>query len=77
MGAGAVDPGSAVPKYRQLADWLREKIKAGEMTRLPSQNTLAAEHGVSIGTVRDALHVLQREGLIESFPGSGWQVVRD
>lgn len=64
-----------MPKYRQLANWLREKINSGEMARLPSQNELAAGHGVSVGTVREALKALRYEGLIRSVPGVGWEVV--
>ena len=75
MDAGAIDASSAVPKYMQLAAWLREKIKAGEVTRLPSEMILAAGHGVSRGTAREALKVLKHEGLIRSVPGVGWEAV--
>lgn len=65
-----------MPKYRQLANWLRARIQAGELTgRLPSQNALAAQHQVAVETVRRALEVLRGEGLIRTFAGSGSEAV--
>lgn len=76
-GMGAqINRGSAVPLYQQLAAILRAQIAAGELTgRGPSQNRLAAEYGVSVDTARKALAVLRGEGLIETYVGSGWEVV--
>lgn len=39
--------------------------------RLPAENALAANYGVSRVTVRTALRLLSQEGLVESQPGRG------
>ena len=62
------------PLYRQVYDFLVRQIsegvwKAGES--LPSEYALAAELGVSQGTVRKALDVLAVEKLIERRQGKG------
>lgn len=51
---------------------LSQKWKAGE--RLPTEYELVDQLGVSRATVRDALNVLSREGLIVRKPGSGTHV---
>lgn len=54
--------------YEQLAATLRERIHAGELQegdRLPSEQVLAQQAGVSRSTVREALRTLQEAGLIE------------
>ena len=53
--------------YRQLAALLRDGIESGEYpedTTLPKQEDIAAEHGVNIKTVRQAVALLQAEGLV-------------
>ncbi|MEM7242447.1 MAG: FadR/GntR family transcriptional regulator [Pseudomonadota bacterium] len=42
--------------------------------RLPSERILSETHGVSRGTIRDALMRLEREGLVEIRAGSGTYV---
>lgn len=62
------------PKYRRIADALREAIRAGEYgpgARLPGENDLMAAHGVARMTARQALGVLRTEGLAESRKGAG------
>ncbi len=64
-------------QYRKVADDLRRRILEGEFRTgefLPSEQKLAAAHGVSRGVVRNALASLQRRGLLASRPGSGWRV---
>lgn len=61
-------------KARRLYLLLRERILSGEVgldQRLPSEPTLAQEHGVSRVTVRRALDKLASDGMIERRPGSG------
>jgi GntR family transcriptional regulator len=56
-----------------LAAKLREAITTGEYAetgRLPSEESLAREHGVSRGTVRQALGVLRANGLVTSRRGT-------
>jgi len=63
-----------------LADVLRARIAAGGVGRrgaLPGELELAAEYGTSRMTVRRALDVLRREGLVTSRRGAGWFVAVD
>lgn len=53
--------------YRELAARLREAIERGEYppeTTLPKQDDIAAEHGVNVKTVRQAVAELEAEGLV-------------
>jgi GntR family transcriptional regulator len=62
------------PKYALIADSLRQRIARGHWpreTRLPAAEALADEFGVSRLTVRQALDILGREGLVEARQGSG------
>ncbi|MFG3555178.1 winged helix-turn-helix domain-containing protein [Micromonospora sp. NPDC047557] len=64
----------AKPKWAQLADQIREQIASGELApgdKLPSTAQLRAEHGVSAGVVRQAILVLQTQGLVEGVHGLG------
>lgn len=67
-------------RYREIAGDLRGRILRGEFRtgeRLPGEQRLAADYGVSRGAMRNALAMLQRRGLLASHPGSGWQVRPD
>ncbi|MDX3855045.1 GntR family transcriptional regulator [Streptomyces sp. AK02-01A] len=60
--------------YERIADALRQSIRAGELRpgdRLPSEAQLAEDHRRSVPTIRDALRVLQDEGLVEKQHGRG------
>jgi GntR family transcriptional regulator len=60
-------------RHEQIADELRGEINRGRYpvgSRLPSENELAARHGVSRGTVRQAVAALGAEGLIGSRQGA-------
>ena len=55
-------------KYIQLFERLKENIEQGvyqDGQRLSGENEMALEFGISRQTVRQALSVLEREGLIE------------
>ncbi|MER8221233.1 winged helix-turn-helix domain-containing protein [Streptomyces sp. NPDC094143] len=59
--------GSRRPSPQEIADDLRERIRGGELRpgdRLPTQAELAERFGVERGTVRQALRVLQEDGLL-------------
>lgn len=61
------------PRYRELAAKLREAITTGEFAetgKLPSEESLATQYGVSRGTVRQALAVLRTNGLVTSRRGT-------
>lgn len=60
--------------YRQVAARLRTAIETGALPvgeRLKSVRELAGEHGVSPGTVQQALRLLRDEGLITTWQGRG------
>ena len=64
--------------YRQIADQIRELIRAGEFVagaRLPPERDLAKQLGVSRPSVREALIALEVEGLVEVRIGSGIYVL--
>jgi GntR family transcriptional regulator len=62
-----------VPMAIQVANHLRRQLRLefAEGGRLPSENVMAAELGVSRGTVRQALAILQQEGFISRYQGLG------
>ncbi len=69
-----LDKKSFIPLYYQLADLLRERIADVRLTpgmAIPSEFDLIQEHGISRGTVREALRQLEQEGLIERRKGVG------
>jgi GntR family transcriptional regulator len=71
---GALDPTSDRAVFRQIADQVREAIDKGRFTegaKLPSEAELVEHFGVSRMTVRNALSILQSEGLVSSEHGRG------
>ncbi len=65
--------------YRQVADQIRTLIDNGSFAvgeRLPGERELAEELGVSRPTIREALIVLEVEGLVHIRMGSGIYVTR-
>jgi len=67
-----LDRKAPIPLYYQIADHLRavyEDQEAG--TRLPSEPELARFYGVSRGTIKEALDILEKEGRIERQRGVG------
>jgi GntR family transcriptional regulator/MocR family aminotransferase len=69
-----LDPDSAAPVYRQLADHLIELIDAGRLRpgeRLPASRELAAALGLSRNTVNRALDLLASAGLLAAHVGRG------
>lgn len=65
---------SAVARYIQLATLFRRRIEQGAWRldqRIPTVDELAAECGVARATIRQALDLLQQDGLIERFRAKG------
>lgn len=64
----------SVPRHLQIQRVLRRRIEAGEWEGgrpIPTEMELLAEFGVSRTTIREALGVLTREGLIVRHRGRG------
>jgi GntR family transcriptional regulator len=67
-----------VPAYQQLAESLLSQIGGGVIAvgdRLPTEEQLCATHGLSRGTVRQALGRLTRLGMINRRAGIGTVVI--
>jgi GntR family transcriptional regulator len=70
----SVDPMSDRAVYRQIADHLRAAIARGQLRegeQLPSETVLMEHYGVARMTIRNALKVLQEEGLTVAEHGRG------
>ncbi|MFI7608958.1 GntR family transcriptional regulator [Micromonospora sp. NPDC049366] len=62
------------PRYRLIAEELRERIESGLIppgTLLPAESTLTAEFGASRGTIRHAIATLRDEGIVATQSGRG------
>lgn len=65
---------TGVARYSQLASLFRRRIESGEWKvgeQIPTVDDLAAECGVARATMRQALGILEAEGLIERFRAKG------
>jgi GntR family transcriptional regulator len=65
---------SPVARYIQLATLFRSRIATGEWpvgSRIPNVDELAAEFAVARGTMREALGLLEEEGLLERLRAKG------
>jgi GntR family transcriptional regulator len=72
-----LNPQSPIPLYRQLADLLMAKIRAGEYppgARIPSEHRLAEQFGIGRPTVRQATDWLLQKGVLTRRHGSGTYV---
>ncbi|THB74630.1 MAG: GntR family transcriptional regulator [Desulfobacteraceae bacterium] len=72
-----LNPDSPVPLYHQLAQILTERIREKEILpgeALPSETALAGHYGIGRPTVRQAIEVLVKKGLVERKRGSGTYV---
>src|SRR5271155_3298416 len=75
----ALDSRKTIPMYRQLYEWFRRAILAGQLRpgqRVPSTRNLAAELKISRIPVSIAYEQLRAEGYLETFVGAGTCVVR-
>jgi GntR family transcriptional regulator len=71
---------SPLPRYAQIAGVLRNRIRRGAWKRdesIPSIDLLMAEFGVGRVTVRQAIQMLAREGLLSPEQGRGTFVTAD
>jgi GntR family transcriptional regulator, histidine utilization repressor len=69
-----LNPDSTVPLYRQIQERIRRRIADGEWRpgrKIPSENELVGQWGVSRMTVHRALRELAQEGHLERVAGLG------
>lgn len=69
-----LSPTSHSPKYSQIADVIRQRVARGRWSvgqRLPTNDELAAEFGVSRITIRQAVELLSQEKVVEARQGRG------
>src|ERR1017187_4451955 len=68
------------PRWRQIAEDLRQKIESGDLGSdgrpLPSELELSVEYDASRNTIRDAVKWLVTRGLLVTRPGQGTFVVQ-
>ncbi len=65
---------SPIPRYLQIADLMRQRIARGQWAqgdKLPSLEALVEQFGVSRVTVRQAIELLSRDGLVSPQQGRG------
>lgn len=65
------------PLYLQVANTIEHQIRNGVLkvgSKLPSLRTICIEKGVSLNTAQQAYFELEKKGLIESRPQSGYYV---
>jgi GntR family transcriptional regulator len=75
VSTDGVDRDKPVLLHEQVADALRQRIKAGKITgRVPSIVTISQEFEVSHKTADHALHTLRDEGIIVAVRGRGYFV---
>lgn len=66
--------GGPKPKFQQVAEWIREEIRAGRLEpgdRVPTQEELTKRFGFAGQTVQNGLTELRSEGLIVSAGNLG------
>ena len=69
---------SAISRYIQLSTLFRRRIETGYWhvgQQIPTVDALAAEFSVARATIRQALTILEEEGLIERFRAKGTFVI--
>jgi GntR family transcriptional regulator len=62
------------PQYLRIYRTLKRRIDAGELAagaRLPAQRALSREFGVTLMTLRQAIQLLERDGLVKTQHGLG------
>ena len=67
-----IDRSSPIPAYQQIANDISKRIAQREWKindKLPSEQELAQNYGVSRVTIRQAMAQLERDGLIEKVSG--------
>lgn len=71
------DKASEIPVYRQIMDFVRNKVSTGEWAvgaRLPSQRELSEMFGVNRSTVMTAMEELASYGILKGGRGGGTRI---
>lgn len=74
----APDKNSKIPVYRQIVQFICDKVASGEWpigTRLPSQRALSELFAVNRSTVSTAVDELVSYGIVEGCHGAGTQII--
>lgn len=74
-----IDPLSSIPKYKQIAAFIQQKIDSGDWVvyePIPSERELEAKFRVSRTTIRQALEYVANTGLVYREHGKGTFVAR-
>ena len=74
FGSIALDKASPLPVYRQISQAIHELIRSGALpagSPLPPERGLCESYHVSRMTLRQAIRVLEDEGLVEAHRGRG------
>ena len=61
-------------KYETVAQWVRDEISSGNLhpgDKIPSENEMTQQFGVSRNVVRKAIDLLNSEGITETMKGIG------
>ena len=69
-----VDPANPIPKYLQIASWLKECVQSGryiEGEKLPSELELSSMCAVNRNTLRQAISNLVADGILRKEKGMG------
>ncbi len=77
MEVPQIDHQAPLPPYQQIADWLRERITAGDLRPgqvIPSEKDLVDMFGVARSTARRSIALLREEGLVHTVPQRGTYV---
>jgi GntR family transcriptional regulator len=77
--AASSEADSRIPRYLQVASVLRRRIRDGRWAvgdKIATLEELEREFGVARVTVRQAIDLLQTEGLVKSFQGRGTFVTK-
>lgn len=78
-----VDKTSYLPIYKQIADYLRKDLTSGKSQlkdsngKLPAESEIARVFSTTRMTLRKALKILEKEGLVVQHQGKGTFVVQE
>lgn len=64
----------AVAKYKEICLWIKNRLEHGELKpgdKIESEHQLCSQFQVSRQTVRHAIAVLEEEGIVKRYRGSG------